>query len=62
MKVRDIMTSDPFVVTQNDPLWRAAEIMRDIDVGLATNVGPLSPHKIEEVLQQVSAPRRVPVA
>jgi CBS domain-containing protein len=34
MKVRDIMTTDPFVITRNEPIWRAAEIMRDIDVGI----------------------------
>lgn len=34
MKARDIMTSDPFVVTGGDPAWRAAEIMRDLEIGL----------------------------
>ena len=34
MKARDIMTSGPLVVTKADLLWRAAEIMRDLDVGI----------------------------
>ena len=34
MKALDIMTSDPVVVTQHEPLSRAAEIMRDLDVTL----------------------------
>jgi CBS domain-containing protein len=34
MKARDIMTSGPFMATGRDPLWRVAEIMRDVDVGM----------------------------
>lgn len=34
MIARDFMTSNPAVVTMNDPIARAAEIMRDTDVGL----------------------------
>ena len=34
MKARDIMTSDPYVVTRAEPISRAAEIMRDLDVGI----------------------------
>jgi len=34
MKAREIMTSRPEVVTPQDPISRAAEIMRDRDVGL----------------------------
>lgn len=34
MKARDIMTSDPFVVTQREAVSRAAELMLDKDVGL----------------------------
>lgn len=33
MKARDIMTADPECVTRDDSLQRAAEIMRDVDVG-----------------------------
>ena len=34
MKARDIMTADPQCVTLDDELSRAAEIMRDVDVGI----------------------------
>jgi CBS domain-containing protein len=33
MKARDLMTSNPEVVTPDDPVSRAAQIMRDIGVG-----------------------------
>lgn len=33
-KARDIMTANPRVVTPNDSIQRAAEIMRDSDVGV----------------------------
>jgi CBS domain-containing protein len=34
MKAHEIMTSNPEVVTPQDPISRAAQIMRDKDVGL----------------------------
>ena len=34
MKARDIMTANPRVVTADDSISRAAEIMRDSDVGV----------------------------
>ena len=34
MKARDLMTPNPHVVTPEDPVSRAAEIMRDHDVGV----------------------------
>ncbi len=34
MKARDIMTSNPLAVTPGEPISRAAELMRDVDVGL----------------------------
>jgi len=34
MKARDIMTPDPEVVTPEEPISRAARIMRDYDVGI----------------------------
>jgi CBS domain-containing protein len=34
MKARDIMTSNPRVVTAGDSITRAAEIMREADVGV----------------------------
>ena len=34
MKARELMTRDPEVVTPQDPISRAAQIMRDRDVGI----------------------------
>lgn len=34
MKARDLMTPDPDVVTPDEPVTRAAEVMRDRDVGM----------------------------
>jgi CBS domain-containing protein len=34
MKARDIMTSDPHVTTRREPVSRAAELMRDLDIGI----------------------------
>jgi CBS domain-containing protein len=34
MRARDIMTPNPLVVTPGDPVSRAAEIMRDAEVGI----------------------------
>ena len=33
LKAADIMTSDPFVITKNETVARAAAIMRDLDIG-----------------------------
>lgn len=45
MKARDLMTAYPAVVTPGDPLSRAAEIMRDHDVGMVPVVDdPLAMH------------------
>jgi CBS domain-containing protein len=45
MKARDLMTPYPAVVTFCDPLSRAAEIMRDCDVGMVPVVDdPLAMH------------------
>ena len=33
MKAREIMTLDPFTVTPSEPISRAAQLMRDLDVG-----------------------------
>lgn len=33
MKARDIMTAKPLAVVPNDPVWKAAEIMRYEDIG-----------------------------
>ncbi len=42
MKARDLMTTNPSVVTPNDPIARAAEIMHDLDVGLVPVVDSTS--------------------
>ena len=34
MKARALMTADPYVVTPEEPVCRAAEIMRQVDVGV----------------------------
>jgi len=34
MKARELMTSNPECVTRDDTITRAAEIMRDVDVGI----------------------------
>jgi CBS domain-containing protein len=39
MKVREIMTPDPKVVTPEQPISRAAQIMREYDVGIVPVVG-----------------------
>lgn len=45
MKARDLMTSDPLVVTPSEPVSRAAEIMRDLNVGIVPVVdNPVSMH------------------
>lgn len=50
MKARDIMTSDPFVVTGDDPISRAAEIMRELDVGLVPVVDNRSDMRLQGVI------------
>ncbi len=50
MKARDIMTPNPSVVTPDDPISRAAEIMRDHDVGLVPVVDDRSRMILEGVI------------
>lgn len=50
MKARDIMTSDPCVVTQREPVWRAAEIMRDLDIGIVPVVDDSSSMRLLGVI------------
>ena len=50
MKARDIMTGDPQVVTPDDTLSRAAEIMRDVDVGIVPVVEDRSSMKLRGVI------------
>lgn len=50
MKARDIMTSDPFVVCADEPVSRAAEIMRDLDIGLVPVVDNLDALHLKGVI------------
>ena len=50
MKAHEIMTSNPEVVTPQDPISRAAQIMRDKDVGLVPVVRDTSSMMLEGVI------------
>ena len=50
MKAHEIMTSKPEVVTPQDPISRAAQIMRDKDVGLVPVVRDISSMMLEGVI------------
>jgi CBS domain-containing protein len=50
MKAREIMTPRPQVVTPQDPISRAAEIMRDRDVGLVPVVRDAGSMVLEGVI------------
>ena len=50
MKAHEIMTSKPEVVTPHDPISRAAQIMRDKDVGLVPVVRDTSSMMLEGVI------------
>jgi CBS domain-containing protein len=50
VKARDIMTPNPAVVTPDAPIARAAEIMRDLDVGIVPVVDDTSRMRLEGVL------------
>jgi CBS domain-containing protein len=50
MKARDIMTPDPSVVTPQQPIAHAAEIMRERDVGMVPVVDDVSNMRLEGVL------------
>ena len=50
MKAHEIMTSKPEVVTPQDPISRAAQIMRDKDVGLVPVVRDTSSMLLEGVI------------
>jgi len=50
MKAHEIMTSKPEVVTPRDPISRAAQIMRDKDVGLVPVVRDTSSMMLEGVI------------
>lgn len=50
MKAREIMTSDPFVATPDEPIARAAEIMRDLDVGAVPVVDDKGPMHLAGII------------
>jgi CBS domain-containing protein len=50
MKAREIMTTDPQVVTANDPVSRAAQIMRDSDIGLVPVVDDVDSRRLRGVI------------
>lgn len=50
MKARDIMTSELEVVTPNDPVSRAAQLMRDADVGIIPVVDDASNMRLRGVI------------
>ena len=50
MKARDIMTSDIEVVTPNDPVSRAAQLMRDANVGIIPVVDDASSMRLRGVI------------
>lgn len=50
MRARDIMTANPTVVTPDELVARAAEIMHELDVGIVPVVGDRSRMALEGVL------------
>lgn len=50
MKAREIMTANPDVVTPTDPITRAAEIMRDREVGFVPVVENRSTMQLKGVI------------
>jgi CBS domain-containing protein len=50
MKAKDIMTRNPEFVTPNDSISRAAEIMRDIEVGIVPVVDDSSSLRLRGVI------------
>ncbi|HEX5436742.1 MAG TPA: CBS domain-containing protein [Gemmatimonadaceae bacterium] len=50
MKAREIMTSNPSVVTPDEPVSRAAELMRELNVGLLPVVDDRSSMRLQGVI------------
>jgi len=50
MKARDIMTANPSVVTPDEPVSKAAGIMRELDIGLVPVVDDRSTMRLEGVI------------
>ncbi len=50
MKARDVMTRDPEVLTPDEPVSRAAQVMRDLNVGIVPVVEDKSSMKLRGVI------------
>ncbi len=50
MKARDVMTANPDVVTPDEPVTRAAEVMRDRNVGIVPVVEDRSSMRLRGVI------------
>jgi CBS domain-containing protein len=50
MKARDLMTENPEILTENDPIERAAQLMRDLDVGIIPVVDDVSSRRLRGVI------------
>lgn len=50
MRADEIMTRDPVVVTPDEPIYRAAAIMRDRDVGMVPVVKERTSRKLEGII------------
>ncbi|MHB1862795.1 MAG: CBS domain-containing protein [Gemmatimonadaceae bacterium] len=46
MRARDLMTTNPAVVTADDPITKAAEVMRNLDVGMLPVVDDLHTRRL----------------
>src|SRR6476469_9961456 len=63
MRARDIMTSNPLVVTATDPVSNAAEIMRDAEIGIVPVVDDREARHLIGVIAAMAhgQVRRIPV-
>ncbi len=50
MRARDLMTTNPAVVTADDPITKAAEVMRNLDVGMLPVVDDLHTRRLIGIL------------
>jgi CBS domain-containing protein len=56
MKARDVMTPNPDVVTPDEPITRAAQVMRDRDVGIVPVVEDRATMKLRGVITTSTRP------
>lgn len=50
MKARQLMTSDPFVITPAESIGRAAELLRDLEIGLLPVVDGVGTMRVKGVI------------